>query len=47
MTQASAFVGYNDYTYFSRIFKKIYGVPPKEFIRNKASLRNDIERFYT
>lgn len=41
MTQASAMVGYNDYTYFSRTFKKIYGVSPKELIKKKPRTIRD------
>lgn len=33
MTQAADSAGYNDYTYFSRAFKKIYGMSPKELIK--------------
>lgn len=30
-TQASMLVGYHDVNYFSRIFKKIYGIPPSRY----------------
>lgn len=33
MAQAAGSVGYNDYTYFSRVFKKIYGISPREVMK--------------
>lgn len=30
MTEAAELVGFNDYAYFSKTFKRIYGVPPKD-----------------
>lgn len=42
MAQASAAAGYNDYTYFSRVFKKIYGVSPRKLIKGASTLRNDV-----
>jgi len=31
LTEISASLGYNDYSYFSHIFKKRFGVPPSQF----------------
>lgn len=35
MTEAAEMSGYNDYTYFSHVFKKIYGAPPKDIAKKK------------
>ena len=31
LTEISCLVGYDDYTYFSRVFKKLAGVSPREY----------------
>ena len=33
-------VGYNDVKYFSREFKKTYGITPNDYIKNKGSKEN-------
>jgi YesN/AraC family two-component response regulator len=34
LTEVSYLVGYEDYTYFSRVFHKIMGVSPSEYKAN-------------
>ena len=36
LSQACAYVGYNDYTYFCRLFKKYFDITPIEIKRNKT-----------
>lgn len=36
ITEISEFLGYNDVSYFSRIFKQIIGVSPSDYLINKA-----------
>ena len=31
LTEISFLVGYDDYTYFSRVFKKVTGISPREY----------------
>ena len=34
MTEIAFLVGYDDYTYFSRVFRKVVGVSPRDY-RNR------------
>lgn len=34
--EAASSTGYNNLNYFYRIFKKKYGMPPKEYVRKKT-----------
>ncbi|WP_019911945.1 helix-turn-helix transcriptional regulator [Paenibacillus sp. HW567] len=36
ITELSEFLGYNDVSYFSRIFKQIIGVSPSDYLLNKS-----------
>lgn len=40
VTQAAAQVGFDDYNYFSRLFKKIIGFPPSQVTKKGDSMRN-------
>jgi AraC family transcriptional regulator of arabinose operon len=37
ITEISEFLGYNDVSYFSRVFKQIIGVSPSDYLFNKSS----------
>ncbi|MDF2567034.1 MAG: hypothetical protein K0R90_490 [Oscillospiraceae bacterium] len=41
ISQAAALVGYNDYNYFSRTFKKIYGMSPTSLIKQTSKDRHE------
>ena len=38
LTEISFLVGYDDYNYFSRVFKKMVGISPREY---KASMEEE------